>query len=122
MDSEIVGLSSSTNGRSCTLHGCCGDCVEQGDVLRLVPYVVTIGNTPEEAIKLVKVVDAMDTCTVAFIPRVQASLERVQKHLRKFVQVVEIYSCSDSPYKRSKSKSNRGMARVTLLDDEGRKE
>ena len=123
MDIEIVGLSSNTNGRSCTLHAVCGDAVEVGDVLRLVPCVVTINHETEEAIKVVKVVDGVDTCTVAFVPRVQSSLPGVKGHTYKFVQVIELYSKSDSPYKRSKSQSNRGMARVSLLDpEEGRNE
>lgn len=123
MDIEVVGLTSSTNGRSCSVHAVCGDSVEAGDILRLVPCLVTVGSETEPAIKCVKVVEGIDTCTVAFIPRVQSTLTRVQAHLNRFVQVSELYENSDSAYKRSKSKSNRGMARVSLLhEDEGRDE
>ena len=123
VDLEIVGLESSSNGRSCTLHRACGASVEPQDVLRLVRCTVTVNGEPEEAIKAVKVVDSVDTCTVAYVPRVQASLAKVQAHLNKFVQVVELYGRSSNAYKRSKSAGNRGMASVAFLkEDEYRDE
>ena len=122
MDFEIVGLLSDTNGRSCTLHGCCGEHVQVGDTLRLVACVVTIKDEPENAIKVVKMEDAIDSCTVGFVPRVQATLPKVKSHLNKFVQVVELYMESTSPYKRAKSHGNRGMASVAFLHDETRDE
>lgn len=123
MEVELVGLEGSSNGRSCTVHSVCGVSVQVGDVLRLVPCVVTIDHVTEPAVKCVKVVDGMDTCTVAFIPRVQSKLPQVQKHLNQFVQVVELYADSPSPYKRKKSYTNKGMARVSLLlSNDGRSE
>ena len=68
-DLEIVGLNSSTNDRSCCQHKTCGEHVVVNDVLRLVNCVVTINGRAEEAVKLVKIADGSDTCTVAFVPR-----------------------------------------------------
>lgn len=116
-DLEIVGLESGTNGRSCTIHRACGATVEVGDVLRLVRCTVTINGEAEEAIKCVKVVDSIDTCVVAYVPRVQALLPKTEEHLNKFVQVVEVYAHSASPYKRSKAASNKGMASVAFLKE-----
>ena len=118
---EIVGLESDTNGRSCTVHETCGESVEVGDVLRLVECVISYNGVNEIAVKCVKVMDGHDTCTVAFLPRVLASLPKVQQHLNKFVQVSELYNDSKNTYKRAKSQANHGMASVEmLLEDSGR--
>ena len=121
-DFEIVGLLSSSNGRSCTLHDCCGQDVNVGDVLRLVGCTVSMEGRVEDAVKLVKVVDGLDLCTVAFVPRVLMSLPAVKNQMNKFVQVSELYRDSDNTYKRDKSYKNCGMARVSTLDEEGMKE
>ena len=123
IDLEIVGLNSSTNGRSCCIHACCGESVAVGDVIRLVKTVVTIDGHDEEAVKCVKVVNGADACTVGFVPRVEAALPKVCSHLNKFAQVKELYHQSTSNYKRRKSHMNHGMAAVALLDeDSGRDE
>ena len=116
-DLTIVGLNSSTNGRSCTRHDKCGDHVCVGDVLRLVRCVVTIKGEPEEAIKLVKIEDATDSCTVAFIDRVSASNPKVIQNINKFAQVVEIIKDSTNTHKRRMAKQNYGMATIFFLDD-----
>jgi hypothetical protein len=67
---EIVGLHSNSNGHSCCQHKCCGEHVKVGDVLRLVKCVVTINSQAEEAVKLVKIEDSTNCCTVSFVPRV----------------------------------------------------
>lgn len=50
---EMVGLYSDSNGRSCTMHDCCGTTVKKGDLLRLIPTVVTINGKDENAVKFV---------------------------------------------------------------------
>jgi hypothetical protein len=47
IDLEIVGLLSSTNGRSCSVHSECGRCVVPGDILRLKETIVSIGDKME---------------------------------------------------------------------------
>jgi len=69
-DLEIVGLKSSTNGRSCCLHSCCGEEVTIGTILRLVKCTVAVDGTVEEAVKCVRVIEGIDGCTVGFVPRV----------------------------------------------------
>eukprot|EP00977_Amphora_coffeiformis_P020686 scaffold8374_cov175-Amphora_coffeaeformis.AAC.125 len=121
-DFEVVGLLSSSNGRCCTLHECCGEEVEVGDILRLVACTVSVDGAVEEAIKVVKVVDGVDQCTVGFVPRVPMSLPAVKNQVNKFVQVSELYHDSNNTYKKDKSYKNCGMARVSILDEEGQKE
>ena len=110
-DFEIVGLLSSSNGRSCCLHDICGKSVEVGDVLRLVKCSVSVDGTIEEAVKLVKVVEGVDWCNVAFVPRVLMSLPAVKNQMNKFVQVAELYHISDNSYKRDKAYKNCGMSK-----------
>lgn len=93
-----------------------------GDVLRLVACTVSVNGTVEEAIKVVKVVEGVDQCTVGFVPRVLMNLPAVKNQLNKFVQVSELYHASTNGYKRDKSFKNCGMARVSTLDDEGQNE
>ena len=80
-----------------------------GDVLRLVECVVTVNNVTKRAIKCVKVINGVDTCTVAFVSCVIAKLEHVLAHLNKFVQVVELYGKAENLFKWSKSHCNLGM-------------
>ena len=98
-DLKIVGLMSNTNGRSCGVYHICGDHVVVGDVLHLVAMVMQVEDRTEEAIKVIKVVDGVDTCTVGFVPRVIAQLEHMRNHVNKFVQVKEIYQESKNTYK-----------------------
>jgi hypothetical protein len=116
IDLEIVGLLSSSNGRSCTIHAACGESARVGDRLRLVNTVVTIEGLVEPAIKLVKMIDGdIEGCTMGFVPRVQASLPRVLVHVGKDCVIKELYSCSPNRYKRARSYRNMGMAGVVLL-------
>jgi hypothetical protein len=114
---EIVGLHANSNGRSCCQHHCCGEHVQVGDVLRLVRCIVTIHSQPEEAVKLVKIADGTNTCTVGFVPRVFSKMPHVEQHINKFVQVVELYTNSGNTYKNQLSTKNSGMASVVCLDD-----
>ena len=116
-DLEIVGLNSSTNDRSCCQHKICGEYVFVNDVLRLVRCIVTINGRAEEAIKLVKIADGSDTCTVAFVPWAFSSNPKVKNRVNKFVQVVEIYKNSDSTHKRRLANQNHGMASVVFMDE-----
>ena len=69
----------------------------------------------EEAIKCVKVDGGVDTCTVAFVPRVFKNVEHVRNHAFKFVQATKLYSQSKTMYKQSQSESKFGVAKVELL-------
>ena len=115
-DLEIVGLHASTNGRSCCIHSSCGDHVMVGDLLRLVKRLVSInGGEVEEGIKCVRVMHGTDTCTIGFVPRSVANSEKIKAELGCFMQVIELYDDSKSPYKKKKSVLNKGMAACALL-------
>jgi hypothetical protein len=116
-DIEIVGLHSCTNGRSWSIHEVCGDFVEVGDLLRLVPTCVTINGKDECAIKLVRLMDEVDGCTVAFIPRILMDLPRVQKNILRFCMVKELYRDSENSFKRHKDHRNMGCASCYFIDD-----
>jgi hypothetical protein len=116
-DIKIVGLDSLTNGRSCTCHATCGQYVFVDDILRLVKCVVTVNGVTEEAIKLVKITDAKDSCTVAYVPRVSVNLPKVIQNLNKFAQVVKIYKELTSSAKRRLANQNKGMASIVFLDN-----
>jgi hypothetical protein len=116
LDFDIVGLFGSTNGRSCCIHKICGKSMEAGDILCLVRTIVDINSRTESAIKLVKIIDGVDGCTVGLVPRVQSKLPKVVNCLDKFAVIRELYSSSINSYKREKSNKNHGVASATLLD------
>ena len=113
---EIVGLNSSTNGRSCYVHDCCGEVVKKGDLIRLKKCIVTVNNIPQEAIKCVRVHDGVEPCTIGFIPKVLVKNQAINTMLNRFAQIVELYNESESTMKRRKSTMYKGMAKCTLLD------
>lgn len=121
-DIEIVGLNKSSSGRSCSVHGCCGDNIQIGDCLRLVKTIVMIKGESQEAIKLVKIQDGVESCTVAFLPRVWITLPKVQRNIGYFAVVKELYKTSPNGYKREKSHKNCGMASCFFLNDIARSE
>ena len=123
-DLEVVGLYGTTNGRSCSIHACCGESVKAGNVLRLVACIAETDLGEEESVKCVLVnSDGVDTCTVGFIPRVFVRHGKVTNHMNKFIVVKELYRDSDNTYKRQVSHRNLGAASANFLDeDEGRNE
>lgn len=116
-DIEIVGLDSSTNGRSCTLHECCGSVLMVGDIIRLQKVVVDIAGRPEDAVRCVLIRSGRDSCTVGFIPKVLIYAPRIKDHLNKFAQIVEDYRISKNKVKREKSHRNCGVAAAVFLHD-----
>ena len=114
---EIVGLHASNNGRSCSVHPCCGDFLKVGDLLRLVKCIVTVDGELQDAIKCVRIVDGADSCTAAYVPRsmVKRVSEKILNELNSFVQVLELYDVSESSHKRRKSHFNKGMASCIFI-------
>jgi hypothetical protein len=82
----------------------------------LVRTVVDIDGRAEVAIKLVRIIEGIDGCTVGFVPRVHSKLPKVVGCLDKFAVVRELYSSSHSSHKQEKSIKKRGMASACLLD------
>lgn len=89
-----------------------------GDVCRLVKCNVLIQGIPEEAIKVVKVVDGSDACMVAFVPRSFQSMERIYSHIGGLIVINEIYKDSLNPYKQRLATNNKGMASASLVNEE----
>jgi hypothetical protein len=118
-DFEIVGLHHNSNGRSCCQHTTCGMHVSVGDVLRLLHVVVRIREEgqPEDAIKMVKIIDGTEACCVGFVPRPFAKTERIKKMIGKCCIVIELYDNAVNPYKRRLSKRNYGVASCIFIDD-----
>jgi hypothetical protein len=116
-DIEIAGLHSPTNGRSCTIHEVCGRNVKPGDLLRLVRTVVCVRGNNVDALKCVRVMDGVDGCTVAFVPKHFLKMQLVQDNINKFVYVKEMYRLSHNLYKREKSSMNFGMASCIFLEN-----
>jgi hypothetical protein len=102
IDFEIVGLFSNSNGCFCCCHWVCGEHVVEGDVLWLVMTVVSIGEGVEKAVKLVRIMDGMDGCTVGFIARVQSRLPKVLQNINKFCIVHELYHSTYKQKRREK--------------------
>ena len=115
IDVEIVGLNNPTNGRSCSIHECCGQSIKRGALVRLVRGVIEIKGNTEYCIKVIKVVDSSDSCFVGYIPRVQSTLPHVLNNIDKFAVVKELYHDSTSKYKRDKSLCNFGMGGLCFL-------
>lgn len=106
------------------MHSHCGMHVQVGDLLRLVLIVVTLraDKPPEDAIKLVKVIDGTESCTVGFIPRAFVRLERIKSRVDDFCVVLEVYDTSNNKYKKLHSKKNHGVASCLFLTDVPRQE
>jgi hypothetical protein len=113
---EISGLDESSNGRNCTEHLCCGKYVNINDILRLKHCIVDVDDEMEEAIKLVKLSGGIETCTVAFLPRIYYNLPKVQRNINTSVQVIKLYK-EGSSYEKEKNKINGGMATCIFLND-----
>jgi hypothetical protein len=79
VDLEIDGLFSSTTGQSCCIHKICGNRVHT---------FVDINGWTESAIKLVKIIDGVDGCTVSFVPRVQSRWLIVWINLLSFMSFI----------------------------------
>jgi hypothetical protein len=112
---EICGLYGDTNGRCCAEHDECGRHLLVGDICRLVKTQVRINDEEEDAIVLVKIVDATEACTVDFVPRAMLKNKNALKQVEKEVQVIEIYKQLENSTKLRMANRNHGMALVCPL-------
>lgn len=67
-------------GRSYSIHQCCGDHLQAGDMIHLVYTFVLVNSNKEPATKSVEIVDGTETSSVAFIPRDWVGLKSLEKH------------------------------------------
>jgi len=133
-DGEVVGLHSSTYGRSCDRHAICGHEVEVGSIVRFKRDVIAVGrdylglegvdNAPnqvvEVVVKVILVEGGQESCTVGFLPRyIALRPEEVSRFHGQFGQIIELYDELEAgtSYKRTKSARNNGMASFVLLNN-----
>jgi len=124
-DGELVGLHSSTLGRSCERHAVCGQQVEVGDFIRLKKEVVLVVDeatgvaAPEVVVKAVLIEHGQESCTVGFLPRHIAMRPLISARLDgQLAQVIELYdTLGEDCYKRTKSIRNHGMAAFIHLNN-----
>jgi hypothetical protein len=121
---EVVGLHHNTKGCRCCIHSHCGKHLRPNDILCLVYFVAQIRNDaePEDAIKLVKIVDGTEACTVGFIPRSFAKMQQIRSRIGECCIVVELYDESTNAYERRLSEKNYGMASCMFVNDVPRQE
>lgn len=116
---EIVGLQGRTHGRSCHLHDCCGQFLKVGDVVRLKRACLhdTEAGTSEEAIKVVKIVQGTEGCTVGFLPRSVITHNLVTNHVDKFGIVQVLFASCENPYLKERDDAYCGCAGIVMLND-----
>ena len=114
---EISGLHNGTNGKSCSMCAICGDHIKSGDTVRLVPMAIECQDIEEVAVKCVKVVDGLNGCTVAFVPRNCMEPPKDKNHFDGFAQVVDVHSESKSSHKQPRAKANDGFAKSKSLSE-----
>jgi hypothetical protein len=79
-----------------------------GSLLCLVRTVVDINGQSKSAIKLVKIVDGADGCTIGFVPRVQSRLPKVVDCVDRLADDQELFSSSKCSYKRENTSKIEG--------------
>jgi len=76
-DGKIVGLKGSSNGRACVQHVCCGVSLQVDDLLCFkVGVVIQEDGMAESVVKAVLIWDGTETCTIGFLPRQIAVVQR----------------------------------------------
>ena len=111
---EIVGIESSTQGRGCDEHVCCGSLLAEDTVVRFRQVQVIVKGKEESAIAAYLVSDGIDQCRVGFLPR------HLVKHSNFYdgalAQIVEVYSeASASPSARRKFHHNKGCCVAAII-------
>ena len=98
------------------MHDCCGEHIYPDYLIRFKLSVVDVDGKTEEAIKVVRVRDGTESCTIGFLPRniVKSGKDRF---VGKFAQIIELYEHSDNTTMRRKSNRNKGVASFRLLKD-----
>ena len=82
--------------------------------------MVEIGEEKElqMVMKAVVVQDGTELCTVGFLGKNIAALEKTRfRYQDKFAQIIELHDKSDNQTKRSRSNQNLGVASFLLFDD-----
>ena len=115
---KIVGIHKHGSGCFCFMHSHCVMQVAVGDVLWLVCVFVTTSDSkePKEAVKAVKIIDGLESCTVSSISQQAFTwLERISGKIGNFCVVLDLYDNSNKN-KQILSKKNHGVASCFFLN------
>jgi len=121
---DVVGIHSSTSGRSCDEHECCGVLVKPDVVVRFRVVQLERTNDPEgeteaTAIAVHVVSGGLDTCRVGFLGR--HLIKYHDEYDARLAQITEVFDeHSESPSDRQKHHRMMGCARATLIEAEYR--
>jgi len=118
IEGELYGLYESTNGRSCEIHQCCGECLQVNDLVLFKPTTVEIDEVEEVAIAAHIVKEGTILCRVGFIPRVMVIRYGLQSFEKKFAQIQLLYKYSDNRFCRKLDHEKRGIAKFCVLNNE----
>jgi hypothetical protein len=118
-DGEIVGLESSTNGRSCGSHECCGNylCVRDLVRFRLVIIEGDGDGQDTEAMKVIKIKDGTEAHHVRFLQRYIVKGSSKEELKNAYGQVILLYKESTIEMMKRKNKHLLGMASFCLVSD-----
>jgi hypothetical protein len=116
---EIVGLESSTNGRSCGSHECCRKHLYVGDLVRFRLVIIEGDGDGQdtEAMKVIKIKDGTEVCHVGFLQRYIVKGSRKESLTNAYGQVIMLYKYSTIEMMKRKNKRLLGMASFCLLSD-----
>jgi hypothetical protein len=111
---EVVGIETSTNGRSCHMHDVCGSLIEEDTVLRIRKVqIVNVFGKEETVLTVYHVSDGIDQCHVGCHFVLHAlTFDGALAHM------TEVYSItSDSPINQKKCRHNMGCCLASLISD-----
>jgi hypothetical protein len=116
---EVVGLESSSDGRSCNQHLCCGQYIRKNDKLVCQWQMQAINsNTPEAVVQVYALNnDGLPSCHVGYIPKRYFKKFGVQRFQLMFLRVKTDYRVSLNSMERHRSHYNYGMVLCEIIKD-----
>lgn len=114
---DVVGFEANSNGRSCKKHDSCGSMLKVDSLVRIRAIQLGEGNM-DLACYWVAAGNGADQCRVAFLPKALAMGQTSPYYNGKLLKITEIYSDSESAFKRSKHYRNHGLARAVILEED----
>ena len=86
------------------------------DLVRFKVSVVNINGDVEEALKVVRILDGTESCTLGFLPCNVAKTIK-DEFIGEFAQIIELYEHSENVTMVRKNMRNKGMDSFCLLTD-----
>ena len=114
---EIVGIHQSSNGRSCSRHICCGECLKPGDLITFELTVVDVNGIDEMVVKAVN----DSNCVVGFLPKAYIA-RKCSQWINKRAEIICLYDNSTNQIDRARSLQNYGIAKFEIHDSVEKKQ